>query len=535
MVPYLISEATSSMATTHKIIPTNPRLSSLLTDVTRGNIKIPVFQREYVWNDEQIMSLLDSIYQGYPVGSLLFWSTKQTLEHERNLGGFNLPETPEDFPVNYVLDGQQRLTTLFGVFNSGMKTSDAELADRFNVCFVPRTEEFVNYKLADPEESINLRTILDTTKLLPELQRFDQEMAIKIATLTERFKDYEFPVVTIKDRTNQEVCRVFQRINSSGTSLSTLELLAAWTWSDQFDLRKEIESVLENLADKGYEQLEESLVMRALAAVVLNRIDAEELVDVAPDQLIQGMQKLKQAIYAAVDFLEKELRIRNIVFVPFPIMVVPLVKFFSINLKPNAAQMTGLKRWFWYVSFTQRYKAGTNTAVMEDLSSMAQLAKGEAPFDGLRGTINAQLFKKTWRINSTIAKATICMLAQHTPRSFLSNNVVDLSNAMSAYNSREFHHVYPKGWLAKQGIGFHESNIIANVCFLSQADNRTISDRAPAVYMLSIDAALKPSIATAALLPLGALDGSWPYNDFIADRSILLANTANKLIETSIV
>lgn len=194
--------------------------------------------------------------------------------------------------------------------------------------------------------------ILDTTKLLPQLARFSPHMATRIATLTERFKDYEFPVVTIKDRTNQEVCRVFQRINSSGTSLSTLELLAAWTWLDQFDLRKEIDFVLEKLADKGYDQLDQNLLMRSLAAVVLNRIDAEELIDIPPDRLIAGMQTLKTAIYAAIDFLEKELRIRNIVFVPFPIMIVPLIKFFSINLKPKANQLTSLKRWFWFVAFT---------------------------------------------------------------------------------------------------------------------------------------------------------------------------------------
>lgn len=205
-----------SMATTHKTVPTNPRLSSLLGDVTKGNVKIPVFQREYVWEDEQILSLLDSIYQGYPVGSLLMWSTKEKLAHERNVGGFALPHTPEDYPVNYVLDGQQRLTTLFGVFNSDIQTNDPDLADRFNMCFIPETEEFAHYRTVDPATSINLRVILDTTRLLPELQRFKPEEQTRIATLTERFKDYEFPVVTIKDRTNQEVCRVFSESTPLG-------------------------------------------------------------------------------------------------------------------------------------------------------------------------------------------------------------------------------------------------------------------------------------------------------------------------------
>lgn len=517
------------MAGAHKITPSNPRLAALLSDVARGNIKIPVFQREFVWNDEQIMSLLDSIYRGYPVGSLLLWSTKELLNHERNVGGFALPKTPEDYPVNYVLDGQQRLTTLYGVFNSDAKTTDEELADRFNVCFVPDTEQFIHGSVA-PESSINLRVILDTTKLLPELARFSDSNKTRIATLTERFKDYEFPVVTIKERTNQEVCRVFQRINSSGTSLSTLELLAAWTWSDQFDLRNEIETLLDRLADRGYEQLDEALLMRCLASIVMGGIDADVLVDAAPDKLIAGMSTLKQALDAAIDFLEKELRIKNAVFLPFPIMLVPLAKFFSKTLKPTANQLGALRRWFWHCAFTQRYRAGTNTYVMQDLESMQELAAGKPVFDGLAAVVEESLFKKTWRINSTAAKAAICLLAQLNPRSFLTGASVDLGSTMAAYNAREFHHIYPKGFLATLGIQFHESNVIANVCLLTSTDNRTISDRDPRSYFLSIPVSLKQQIFESALIPLDAADGSKPYVQFLTLRSKALAGVAANLI-----
>lgn len=522
------------MSGAHKITPSNPRLASLLSDVARGNIKIPVFQREYVWNDEQIMSLLDSIFRGYPVGSLLLWSTKVSLDHERNVGGFALPKTPEDYPVNYVLDGQQRLTTLYGVFNSDAETTDAELADRFNVCFVPEHESFIHHSAADQESSINLRVILDTTKLLPELARFTDEHQKRIATLTERFKDYEFPVVTIKDRTNQEVCRVFQRINSSGTSLSTLELLAAWTWSEQFDLRNEIETLLDRLADKGYEQLDEALLMRCLASIVLGGIEADELVDAAPDKLIEGMVTLKQAMYATIDFLEKELLIKNIVFLPFPIMLVPIVSFFSKTLKPTASQLCGLRRWFWFCSFTQRYKAGTNTFVMADLKNMCQLAAGEPVFDTLDADVDASLFKKTWRINSTAAKAAICLLAQFGPRSFLTGSSVDLGNAMAAYNAREFHHVYPKAFLATLGIGFHEANVIANVCLLTSSDNRTITDRDPREYFATIPAHMKSQIFSSALIPTEAADGSRPYAEFLNLRANAFAAAAKNLIRNGV-
>src|SRR5690606_3109345 len=160
-------------------------------------------------------------------------------------------------------------------------------------------------------------------------------------------------------------------------------------------------------------------------------------------------------------------------------------------------------------------------------------ANSEPVFDAIDAEIDPGLFMKTWRINSTAAKATICLLAQYAPRSFLSNSLVDLSTAMSAYNSREFHHVYPKAFLNSQGIKFNESNIIANVCFLSQADNRAISDSSPEDYMPRIDAALRPSIAASSLLPVAAMDGSMNYADFIRIRSGMLAEAARRLIRTA--
>jgi hypothetical protein len=501
----------------------------LLGDVEKGNIKIPVFQREFVWKDDQIMSLLDSIYHGYPVGSLLLWSTKERLHSERDVGGFSLPTTPADYPVQYVLDGQQRLTTLYGVFNSDAPTADEGLANRFSVCFLPDTGEFVHSSAADPSKSINLRSILDTTRLLPELQRFSSEQQKSIAHLTERFKDYEFPVVTIRDRTNQEVCRIFQRINSSGTTLSTLELLAAWTWSEQFDLRNEIQSLLDRLADKGYEDLDETEVMRCLAAVVLDGIDSEQLVDVQADILVGGMSRLKQAMHAAIDFLEKDIRIKNIVFVPFPIMLVPLVKFFSCTLKPTAEQRAALRRWFWHCAFSQRYKAGTNRLVMDDLSKMKDLASGK-PSPVLSLAVDPAMFRKTWRINSTVAKATICLLAQFEPKSFLTGARVDLSDTLSAYNARQFHHIYPKAFLGSLGIAFHEANVIANICMLTAADNNDIRDCDPREYFASIPDLIRDDVFTRALIPVDFRDGSKTYSDFLEARANMLAEKASELI-----
>jgi len=520
------------VSTTHKITPANPRLASLLSDVTRGNIKIPVFQREYVWTDEQITSLLDSIYRGYPVGSLLLWSTKEQLKHERNVGGFKLPKVPEDYPVQYILDGQQRLTTLYGVFNADAETENEELAQHFNIVFLPGTGEFAHASVANPATSIKLGNMLDTAKLLPELERFSGAERKVIAEATEKFKDYEFPVVTIRDRTNQEVCRVFQRINSSGTSLSTLELLSAWTWSERFDLRDEIAALIDRLADKGYEDLGETQILRCLTAIVQSDIEIDSLVDANPDDLVSGMATLNEAMDATVDFLDAELKIKNIVFVPFPIMLVPLVKFFATNLKPTAEQRHQMRRWFWHCAFTERYKAGTNTLVREDIGLMEALANGKNVFDGLKAKVDKFFFVfSSWRINSTASKTLICMLAQHNPMSFFTGKPIDLGKTLSAYNAREFHHVYPKARLAQLGLGPAASNVLANICFLTAEDNKAISARDPKDYFDEIPEKKKDEIFESALIPPTLRDGSVPYMKFRDDRASYLALKAEALIE----
>src|SRR6185437_7904803 len=93
-------------------------IREILEQVGRGQIRIPAFQRGFVWEPERVAYLMDSIFKRYPFGSLLFWRTREQLRVERNLGPFELPPPKADYPVDYVLDGQQRITSIFGVFQT---------------------------------------------------------------------------------------------------------------------------------------------------------------------------------------------------------------------------------------------------------------------------------------------------------------------------------------------------------------------------------------------------------------------------------
>ncbi|MBZ5526173.1 MAG: DUF262 domain-containing protein, partial [Acidobacteriia bacterium] len=99
-----------------EITPSAVKIDKLIARVAEGDIKIPAFQRHFVWDQEQVIELLDSIYHDYPIGSILLWNSHDKLKATRNICGFCIPDRAESYPVNYVLDGQQRLSTIYAVF-----------------------------------------------------------------------------------------------------------------------------------------------------------------------------------------------------------------------------------------------------------------------------------------------------------------------------------------------------------------------------------------------------------------------------------
>ena len=96
--------------------PDSKKYTELILDVQKGYIKVPKFQRNFVWSIEATAQLLDSILKGYPIGTFILWETNERLNEIKNIGNLDLPEIPEDSKVQYVLDGQQRITSLYAAY-----------------------------------------------------------------------------------------------------------------------------------------------------------------------------------------------------------------------------------------------------------------------------------------------------------------------------------------------------------------------------------------------------------------------------------
>src|ERR1051326_3169532 len=135
-------------------------ISTLIAGISKGEIKVPKFQRNFVWKDTQALDLLDSVANNYPVGSLLLWRTKEKLLAERNFGEFSLPATDDMEPTDYVLDGQQRLTVIYSCL--GAKESDGG----FSVVYDIEAQKFLRTPENPRLTQFPLRKMFNTTQLL---------------------------------------------------------------------------------------------------------------------------------------------------------------------------------------------------------------------------------------------------------------------------------------------------------------------------------------------------------------------------------
>lgn len=153
-------------------------IRKLIDRITNGDIRIPAFQRDFVWEPDQIAFLLDSIYKGYPIGTVILWKTDTRLPAEKNLGSFILPEPAKNYPVNYVLDGQQRLTSIFSTFQNELKPNDDDWVDiYFDMKAIDNAQESLFIALDSSEIDLSRHFPVKTLFLSCSLQKSNGRFA----------------------------------------------------------------------------------------------------------------------------------------------------------------------------------------------------------------------------------------------------------------------------------------------------------------------------------------------------------------------
>jgi hypothetical protein len=470
------------------------------------------------------------------------------MTEERDLGGFELPPTPEQYPRNYVLDGQQRLTSIYGV----LKWDKPKTPHKLNVYFDLEQGKFFHYKDEIKDTHVPMNILFDTSKGLDFRTKIYErangvELLKQYDILYEVFREYLVPVVTISEKTIEEVCPIFERINSTGTQLDVFDLMVAATWKDNFDLNDEISKVKEAISLKNFENIRKSAYLKMIAGIKGYGVKRDSLLrlrKLSSEELIDLTTNAKLGAERAIDFLSTDLSIPSDAFLPYEDQLVLFTYFFSKVPNPSPNQLKCLRRWFWQTGFSEYFRGAAEGTLQKNVHLMDSLIAGDYDELNVRVSIvENDLLKRQFTKNSAFCKTFILMLMKEGPLNITNGERIDPSIALSFYNKKEFHHIYPQAFLKAGGFTNEKGNNICNICMLSSSQNKIISDVPPSQYIPKFMTELGEQaerVFESNLIPAHCYPGilADDYDDFLKRRAELIIQkikylTSHDPIETT--
>lgn len=254
--------------------PQSKAFSSIIAEIESGQIKIPQFQRDFVWDIQKSAQLMDSIVKGYPIGTFIFWRTKERLRSVRNLGNIILPEPVEGEYVNFVLDGQQRMTSLFASLKGAKIQRDANKADDYSAIYLDLTaskdDQIVTLDVTDKEPGSYIKLADLLYGGLTLLAEYPSQYLRLLEEYKRRIEAYSYSIVLIKDAPIDVATEIFTRINVGGKPLSVFEIMIAKTFDVEknFDLSEKYKELVEELRPLDYETISDAIVLQTVSVIL---------------------------------------------------------------------------------------------------------------------------------------------------------------------------------------------------------------------------------------------------------------------------
>lgn len=474
--------------------PTHANYSSLLMDIERGQVKIPQFQREFVWTIQKSAALVDSVLKGYPVGTFIFWATKDRLRSVRELGNAPLPAPTAGETVAFVLDGQQRLTSLYAAIRGIKVTRSSGQIDDFAEMYVDLTaredEQIVTVDVSElPENAyISLKVLLQGT--LSDLMAFPNEYHDKISDFRRRIESYDFSIIQVRDVAIDVATEIFTRINVGGKPLSVFEIMVAKTFDEDrdFDLSAEFDHLIERLETVNYETISDATLLQLVSLLISKDCKKQTILKLAKGKFIDTWPKAIDAFERAVEYFRHTYRIPVSKLLPYNTLLVPFAYFFYHHPdKPDADQRKLLEDFFWRCALGARYSSSVESKLAQDVRRIDRVLKCKSPdYDWSVDVSPEFLIENGWfNAGRGSIKAILCLYAYQLPKSFSDDSVVNISNQwLKQANSKNYHHFFPRSYLAKKKEEEWRINNIINITIVDDYLNkREIGAKAPSVYM----------------------------------------------------
>jgi hypothetical protein len=378
-------------APSHATSPQVLTLPKLLEDIQNGYLAVPRFQRPLVWSDEQRLELYRSVLDGIPIGAILQWRTSIELETYPSLGPHRLEPAASGDLIYYLLDGHQRLATLFGSLQPITPSALERLALVGDEGFATDKEWRMFFDLEEDRFHLGekgrrpwwlpMDVVLDARRMRRfqrELERTiltedDEHLQDKVEHYNSRadevsiaFSQYPLPVLPFLTNKLDEAIRTFERINSQGTPMDEVHMVAALTWTQGFDFTEKVQSVRESLEELGWGELEEKVILQSCKAAldwdVTKAPPRAELQKKFKEQP-ELIDEVGANLQVACTFLARFCSVKGPAVLPYSIQLVLLAEAVRAGLDlDDTPRCEALSRWFWATSFAEHF-AGVNSAI----------------------------------------------------------------------------------------------------------------------------------------------------------------------------
>ena len=473
--------------------PLSKQFSSLMDDVSSGRLKIPQFQREFVWEIKKSAGLLDSIVKGYPIGTFIFWKTKERLRSVKNIGNLDLPEPAKGDYVNFVLDGQQRITSLFASLK-GEKINRNDKEEDFSEIYIDleakEDEKIVTTEIEGKDKSqiIRLRDLLYGD--LTSLTEYPKKYHPILAEYKKRIESYNYSVIQVNEVTIDVATEIFTRINVGGKPLSLFQIMVAKTYDydKNFELAEKFDLLIESLKDVDYETLSDATVLQIISLILKKECKRKVILKLDKDEFINIWEDVIDAIERAVDYFRGYYRIPVSQLLPYNALIVPFAYFFYYHKdKPTGDKQKYLQDFFWRVALAGRYSFSVESKLAQDIKRIDKILKDELPKYDWPISTSSDFIKDNGGFSAgrSYIKAILCIYSHHQPKSFIDDSIVNIDNYwLKQANSKNYHHFFPRAYLTKLNMDEQKINHILNITIVDDFLNkREIKDKPPSKYM----------------------------------------------------
>jgi hypothetical protein len=572
-----------------------PGLGELLNLIHSADIQLPDFQRGWVWDDDHIRSLIASVSMSYPIGSVMLLETggDGTRFKPRVVQG--APTANGKQPALLILDGQQRMTSLYLALRSGQavptrsdKGKDIERVYYLDItkCIDPEADRedavislptnrmrmvdfnrAVAFDVSAAEKEFEqcyfpLDALFESTRYSiwrrgyqrhyrhddAKLDAFDEFEA----NVLQRFLQYRVPSIELTRETRKDaVCQVFEKVNTGGVSLTVFELMTATFAADEFDLRQDWyerqerfreKEVLRSFAASDYLQ-----AVTLLASYERSRVEGtsigckrRDILNLSLAQYRECADRIERGLFNAARLLVRE-KVFDARDLPYGTQLVPLSAISAVlgdRFESDVAKQK-IARWYWCGVFGELYGGASETRFANDIVDVvAWLDDGQEPRTIRDANLAPTRLLTLQSRLSAAYKGIMALLMQVGSNDFINGDSIELTTFFD--QAVDIHHIFPRKHCEKVKYPPQKWNSVINKAPMTARTNRILGGNAPSRYLASIES--KYGVAAKRLdeiLETHLIDPAFlradAFDEFIRYRAICLLDTVEKAMGKAVV